>query len=320
MNRFAASILVLLSAFGLAHAQDRYPSRPLKVVVGFPPGGASDVAARTVGAKLAERLGQPVVIENRAGAASNIGSELVAKSPADGYTVLLGTISLSINPSLYPKLNYDALKDFAPVTQVSSAPFLLVVHPDQPYKTLAEFLAGAKAAPKPLLYASAGNGSGAHLFMEYFASSTGIRLAHVPYKGAAPAMNDVLAGLVPLTFDNIITTLPLAKAGRLRALAVSTRARSAAAPEIPSLHELGVTGFDASAWFGFFVPTGTPAEAVKRLHEETVETLKDPGVRERLLAVGSDPVGSSPAEFGRFYRAEVEKWGRVVRSANVKID
>lgn len=312
---FAAGFSVPAAAQGTG-----FPNKPLKVVVGFPPGGASDVAARVVGAKLSERMGQPVVIENRAGAASNIGSDLVAKAPADGYTILLGTISLSINPSLYPKLTYDALKDFAPVTQISSAPFLLVVNPNMPYRTLADLLAAAKAAPKPLLYASAGNGSGAHLFMEYFAASTGIKLAHVPYKGAAPAMNDVLAGQVALTFDNIITTLPLSKAGRLRALAVSTKARSAAAPDIASLHELGVSGFDATAWFGFFVPAGTPPEVVKKLYEETVETLKDSQVRERLLTLGSEPVGSSPAEFSRFFRAEIEKWGNVVRSANVKID
>ena len=297
-----------------------YPSKPVRIVVGFPPGGASDVAARAVGGKLAERLGQPVVIDNRAGAASNIGSELVARSPADGYTILFGTISLAINPSLYPKLAYDPLKDFAPVTQVSSSPFLLVVNPDTPYRSVADLIAAAQAAPKPLLYATAGNGSGSHLFMEYFAASAGIRLAAVPYKGAAPAMNDVLAGAVPFTFDNIITTLPLHKAGRLRALAVSTSTRAAAAPDIPTLQELGVAGYDANAWFGLLVPTGTPADIVEKLYAETAESLKDPQVRERLLSLGSEPVGSTPAAFGRFYRAEVEKWGKVVRAANVRIE
>lgn len=319
-----ALVLAGLVAIGIlspsaAHAQ-AYPAKPVRIVVGFPPGGASDVAARAVGGKLAERLGQPVVVDNRAGAASNIGSEHVARSPADGYTVLLGTISLSINPSLYPKLPYDALKDFAPVTQISSSPFLLVVNPGTPYKSLADLIAAAKAAPKPLLYATAGNGSGSHLFMEYFAASAGITLAAVPYKGAAPAMNDVLAGAVPFTFDNIITTLPLHRAGRLRALAVSTRTRSTAAPDIPTLHELGVTDYDANAWFGLLVPAGTPADVVRKLYEETAESLKDPQVRERLLSLGSEPVGSGPAEFGRFFRAEVEKWGKVVHEAKVKIE
>jgi tripartite-type tricarboxylate transporter receptor subunit TctC len=206
------------------------------------------------------------------------------------------------------------------VTQISSAPFLLVVNPNTPYRNLNDLLAAAKSAPQPLLYASAGNGSGAHLFMEYFAMSAGVKLAHVPYKGAAPAMNDVLSGEVPLTFDNIITTLPLAKAGRLRPLAVSTKTRSAAALDIPTLSELGVTGFDATSWFGLFVPAGTPPEIVKKLHDETIEALKDPQVRERLLAVGSEPVGSTPAEFARFFRAEVDKWGKVVRAAKVQID
>ena len=297
-----------------------YPSKPVRIVVGFPPGGASDVAARAVGGKLAERLSQPVIVDNRAGAASNIGSEHVARSPADGYTVLLGTISLSINPSLYPKLAYDPLKDFAPVTQISSSPFLLVVNPDTPYKSLADLIAAAKTASKPLLYATAGNGSGSHLFMEYFAASAGIKLSAVPYKGAAPAMNDVLAGAVPITFDNIITTLPLHKAGRLRALAVSTATRAAAAPDIPTLQELGVAGYDANAWFGFLVPAGTPTEIIEKLYSETAQSLKDPQVRERLLALGSEPVGSSPAAFGQFFRAEVEKWGKVVRAANVRIE
>jgi tripartite-type tricarboxylate transporter receptor subunit TctC len=308
----------LIAAFPAA--AQTYPGKPLKMVVGFPPGGASDVAARTVGAKMAERLGQPIVVENRAGAASNIGSEFVARSPADGYTVLLGTISLSVNPSLYPKLGYDALKDFEPVAQVCSSPFLLVVHPATPYRTLADLLSAAKAAPKPLLYATAGNGSGSHLFMEYFASSAGVKLQAVPYKGAAPAMNDVLAGAVPFTFDNIITTLPLHKAGRLRALAISSRTRSAIAPEVPTLQELGVAGFDGNAWFGIFAPTGTPADAVRRLNEETQTALKDPQVRDRLVALGCEPVASTPAEFGRFFRAEVDKWGKVVREAKMQVE
>jgi tripartite-type tricarboxylate transporter receptor subunit TctC len=195
-----------------------------------------------------------------------------------------------------------------------------VVNPGTPYKGLADLIAAAKAAPKPLLYATAGNGSGSHLFMEYLAASAGVTLAAVPYKGAAPAMNDVLAGAVPFTFDNIITTLPLHRAGRLRALAVSTRARSTAAPDIPTLHELGVTDYDANAWFGLLVPAGTPADVVRKLYDETAESLRDPQVRERLLSLGSEPVGSSPAEFGRFFRAEVEKWGEVVREAKVKIE
>jgi tripartite-type tricarboxylate transporter receptor subunit TctC len=295
-----------------------YPNRPIKIVVGFPAGGASDVAGRAIGQKMSVRLGQPVVIENRAGAASNIGSEAVARAAPDGYTVLFGTISLSINPSLYPKLAYDPLKDLVPVSMISSAPFLLVVNPSSPIKSVRELIAASKTSD--LNYATAGNGSGSHLFTELFRSEANIKLTHVPYRGAAPAMNDVLSGQVPLTFDNIITTLPLVQAGKLRALAVSTKTRSKAAPDIPTMHESGVPGFDATSWFGFFVPTGTPREIVARLNEETLEALKDPEVRDRLLKLGAEPMGSSPEEFGHFFRNEVARWGKVVREAKVQID
>ena len=310
-----ASLILAFPAFA-----QTYPSKPVKIVVGFPPGGASDVAARAMGTRLAERLGHPVIVENKAGAASNIASELVAHSAPDGYTALFGTISLSVNPSLYPKLGYDALKDLEAVTQVCSSPFLLVVNPATPYRTLADLLGAAKAAPNPLLYATAGSGSGSHLFMEYFASSAGVKLQAVPYKGAAPAMNDVLAGTVGITFDNIITTLPLHKAGRLRALAISSRARSTIAPDIPTLQELGVANFDGSAWFGLFVRAGTPPEIVRKLGDEAVLSVKGPKVSERLFALGCEPVASSAADFGRFYRGEVEKWGKVVRDAKMRIE
>lgn len=295
-----------------------FPERPIRMIVGFPAGGASDVAARAVGQKLAERLRQPVVIENKPGAASNIGSEFVARAPADGYTVLFGTISLSINPSLYPKLGYDPVRELTPVIGISSAPFLLVVNPASPIKSVRDLIAASKTTD--LTYATAGNGSGSHLFMELFRSETGIRLTHVPYKGAAPAMNDVLSGQVPLTFDNIITTLPLVQAGKLRALAVSTATRSKVAPDIPSMIEAGVPGFDATSWFGLFVPAGTPRPIIARLYQETAEALKDADVRDRLLKLGAEPVGSSPEEFGRFFNAEVARWGKVVREAKVQID
>ena len=320
MRVFHGVLLAAALAMPSAAGAQSYPAKPVKIVVGFPPGGASDVAARTVGAKMAERLGQPLVVENKAGAASNIGSEFVARSPADGYTVLLGTISLSVNPSLYPKLAYDPLKDFEAVAQVCSSPFLLVVHPSSPYKSVADLVAGAKAAASPVLYATAGSGSGSHLFMEYFAASAGLKLQAVPYKGAAPAMNDVLAGAVGLTFDNIITTLPLAKSGRLRALAISSRERSPIAPDVPTLRESGVANYDGSAWFGFFVPAGTPADVVRRLNEETQVALKDTGVKERLLSLGCEPTPGSAADYGRFFRAEVQKWGKVVRDANMKVE
>ncbi len=316
-----AAISATLSAAALSQART-YPDRPVRLVVGFPAGGASDVAARAIGQKLSERLGQPIVVDNRPGAASNIAADHVAKAAPDGYTVLFGTISLSINPSLYPKLTYDPLRDLVPVSMATSAPFLLVVNPSSPIRSVAELIAAAKAA-KPgteLQYATAGNGSGSHLFMELFSSLAGIKLVHVPYRGAAPAMNDVLGGQVLLTFDNIITTLPLAKAGKLRALAVSTKERSKVAPEIPSLSESGVPGFDSTSWFGLFVPAGTPKEIVAKLSVETAEALKDRGVSEKLLGVGAEPVGSTPEQFDAFFRSEVAKWAKVVRDAKVQID
>ncbi len=315
--------LVLLCAPALTCAQGAsYPSKPIHLVVGFPAGGATDVAARALAQKMSERMGRPMIVDNKPGAASNIGADQVAKAAADGYTVLFGTISLSVNPSLYQKLSYDALKDFASVGQVSSAPFLLLVNLKSPIHSVKELIALAKSktGEAKLQYATAGSGTGSHLFMEFFASMAGIQLSPIPYKGSAPAINDVLGGQVGLIFDNIITTLPLAKAGRVRALAVSTRERSKAAPEIPSLAEAGVPGYDATSWFGLFVPTGTPQEIINRLSSEAAEALKDAKVRDTLLSVGSDPVGSGPQAFGEFFRSEVGKWAKVVRDAKIRVE
>jgi tripartite-type tricarboxylate transporter receptor subunit TctC len=319
----AAAFGLLLCAQMFAYAQTTpYPSKPIHLVVGFPAGGASDVAARALGQKMSERIGRPIVVDNKPGAASNIAADQVAKAAADGYTILFGTISLAINPSLYPKLSYDALKDLTAVAQVSSAPFLLVVNPKSPIGSVKDLLALAKSksGEARLDYATAGNGSGSHLFMELFTSLAGIQLSHIPYKGAAPAMNDVLGGQVPMTFDNIITTLPLVKAGRLRALAVSTAQRSNVAPDIPTLAEAGVPGYDATSWFGLFVPAGTPQEVINRLSAESAEALKDPKVRDTLLRVGAEPVGTGPQAFEAFFRAEVDRWSKVVRDAKVHLD
>lgn len=297
-----------------------YPSKPVRFVVGFPPGGATDVVARLISQKLSDALGQPVVVDNRAGAASNIGAELVATSPKDGHTLLMGTVSLSINPSLYSKLAYDALRDFAAVTQVTSTPFMLAVHPSLPVSNVKQFVALAKSRPGELNYASAGSGSGAHLFTEMFRSMAGIRVVHVPYKGAAPAMTATLAGETIFMFDNIVTTLPLARAGRLRALAVTTVTRSPAAPDIPTVAEAGVPGYDANAWFGVFAPTGTPPGVINRLHSEIVKIVKLPDVRDRFLSLGGEPVGSTPEQFAAFFRNEVAKWGKVVRDSGARAD
>jgi tripartite-type tricarboxylate transporter receptor subunit TctC len=317
--KLAAGALAVLMFAGAAAAQS-YPSRQIRYIVGFSAGGGTDVVARLIANHLTPALGQQVFVDNRPGAASNIAAEMVATAPPDGYTIFMGTISTSSNRTLYRNLKYDALKDFAPVTQVLSTPFLFAVHPSLPPQNLKAFIAFAKARPGQLNYASAGNGSGAHLFSEMFRMMTGVDIVHVPYKGAAPATIALLAGETMFKLDNIVTTLKLARSGKLRALAVTTMQRSSAAPEIPTMHEAGVPGYDANAWFGVFAPAGTPPAIVGRLNAEIAKILKEPKVRSTLLALGGEPVGSTPAEFGAFFRNEVEKWGKVIREAKMQID
>lgn len=319
-----AVVSALLLTSTLANAQNEpYPSRPIKLIVGYPAGGASDVTARAVANKMVDFLGQPVVVENKPGAAGNIGSEFVARSKPDGYTLIFGTISSSINGSLYKKLNYDPVKDFVAISQVTSTPFLLVANPNSPYQTVADVIAAAKKAPTPAQlpdYATAGNGSGSHLFTELFTSMAGIRLNHIPYRGAAPAMADVMGGQVPLAFDNILTTMAQVQVGKLRALAVSTKTRSSVMPNIPTLAEAGVPGYDATAWFGVLAPAGTPSAIVEQLATAIQKAVKTPEVTEAMLKGGAEPVGSTPAQFDAFYKAEVEKWAKVVKSANVQVE
>ena len=301
-----------------------FPARPIRLVVGYPAGGASDVAARIVAQKLSERLMQSVIVENRPGSAGNIGAELVAKSTPDGYTLLLSTISLSINPSLYAKLAYDPIKDFSPISMISSTPFLLVVNTKSPFKTAKDFLESAKGKgglkTGEINYASAGNGSGSHLFTEFLSNSAGIRMTHIPYKGAAPAVNDLLANQVDVAFDNIMTSLPLVRAGKLRALAVSTKSRSSVAPDIPTLDEIGLNGFDANAWFGLFAPAATPREIINLLNLQVVDLLKDATVTDKLLQLGAEPLSSSPEAFSAFFKSEVNRWAKVVQLAKVQVD
>ncbi|CAN5378833.1 tripartite tricarboxylate transporter substrate binding protein [soil metagenome] len=301
-----------------------WPNHPIRLVVGFPAGGASDVAARVIAAKLSTRLNQTIVVDNRPGAASNIGTETVVRSPADGYTLLFGTISLAINPSLYKStITYDPIKDLAPIAMVASTPFILVVNPQSPFKSVHELVDGAKnrsTDPRELYFATAGNGSGSHLFTELFKSMAGINLTHVPYKGAAPAMNDVLGNQIPITFDNIVTVRPLVESGKLRALAVSSKVRSKVMPDVPTLDEAGVKGFDATTWFGLFAPAGTPRPVIDRVGNEVNEVLKDPEVRDKLLNLGAEPVIGTPETAARFYSGEVARWAKVVTDAKVQID
>lgn len=314
---FAVMGLALTMSF--AHAQT-YPSKQVRFVVGFPAGGATDVVARAISQNLSEALGHPVVVDNRAGAASNIAAELVATSPKDGHTIFLGTVSLAINPSLYKKLPYNALKDFTAVSQVTDTPFMFVTHPSLPVRNVKEFVALARARPGQLNYGSAGNGSGGHLFTAMFGSMAGVNLAHVPYRGASYATTSVLSGETIFMFDNIVTTLPLAKAGKLHALAVTTAKRSRVAEDIPTLAQAGVPGYDANAWFGVFAPAGTPDAVIARLQSEISKIVKIPEIRDRFLALGAEPVGSTPEQFAAFYRAEVLKWAKVVKDSGAQID
>jgi tripartite-type tricarboxylate transporter receptor subunit TctC len=289
-------------------------------VVAFTPGGGVDVAARVIGQNLSQRLAQSVVVENISGAGGNIGTERVAKAAPDGYTVLFGSGAFTINPSLYKNLPYDPVRDFAPVTLILTTPFVLMVSNTSSIRTVKELADLAKSAPGKLQYASAGNGSASHLFTELLTSALGIRLTHVAYRGATPAMNDVLGGHVPIVFDSVITALPLIQAGKVRALAVSSRARSSVAPEIPTVAESGVPGFDAANWMGLLVPAGTPRDIIGRLGSETAEGLKDTQVKERLKKLGAEAVGSNPEAFDKYLRGELAKWAKVVRDAKVELN
>jgi tripartite-type tricarboxylate transporter receptor subunit TctC len=319
--KIALPVLALAAMFTCSAAvAQNYPTKQVRFVVGFPAGGATDVVARAISQHLSEALGQPVVVDNRAGAASNIAAEIVATAPKDGHTIFMGTVSTAINPSLYKKLAYNALKDFSAVTQVTDTPFMFVTHPSLPVKNAKEFIALAKARPGQLNYGSAGNGSGGHLFTAMFGSMAHINLVHVPYRGASFATTSVLAGETIFMFDNIVTTLPLARAGKLRALAVTTLKRSRVAEDIPTLSEAGVPGYDANAWFGVFAPAGTPDAVIARLQAEISRIVKVPEIRDRFQALGAEPVGSTPEQFAAFYRNEVLKWGRVVKESGAQID
>jgi tripartite-type tricarboxylate transporter receptor subunit TctC len=318
------SLCVGLASLALALMPDAaaqaYPSKAVRIVVGFPAGGATDIVARAIGQNLNQAFGQPVIVDNRPGAASNIGADHVAKSPADGYTLFLGSISLSNNATLYSKLPYDARRDFAAIVHVANTPFMLCVHPSVPAKNIKELIAFAKARPGQVQYGSAGNGSGAHLFTELFRSMAGIQMQNIPYKGAAPAIGDLLGGQVAFVFDNVISMVPLNKAGKIRCLAVSSKRRTPIAPEIPTMHEAGVTGYEADAWFGLFAPTGTPAAAIDRVNTEVNRAMQVPAIKQRFEALGCEPVGGTAAAFATYFRSEIDKWAKVIKSAGVKLE
>jgi tripartite-type tricarboxylate transporter receptor subunit TctC len=310
----------LLGSAGAA-AESAYPAKSIRIIVAYTPAGTTDILARAIGQKFTEAWSQPVIVDNRPGANGNIGTEIAAKAPADGYTLLMGTAGThAINPTLYPKLQFDAVKDFAPVSLVATVPNILVVSNALPVKNVKELIAYAKANPGKLAHGSPGIGSTGHLSAELFKSMTGVRMTHVAYKGSAPTLQDLMSGQIQVVFDNIPVYLPQVKAGKIRALAVTPAKRSPAAPELPTIDEAGVKGYEASTWFGLFAPAGTPADIVAKLSAETRRILDMPDVRERLLGLGAQPAGSTPEEFARFVRSEIAKWAKVIRDAHVSLN
>jgi len=317
--RFLLAALTFAAA-SLAFGAD-YPSRPIHFVVPYPAGGPLDTVARLLGRKVSERVQQPVVVENKPGAGGNIGADLVAKSPPDGYTILMGAVAThAINPTLYAHIPYDAARDFAPVTQVASTPNVLVVNPKLPVSSVGELIRYAKAHPGQLNYGSGSTGSAGHLAGELFDTMAGVKMVHVPYKGAAPAMQDLIAGQVQLMFDNFASSSGQIQAGRVRALAITTAKRSELAPELPTIAESGLPGFDISTWFGVFAPAGTPGAIVMRLHDEFANALHANDVREAMLRLGAEPVASTPAEFAAYIKAEAAKYARVIKASGARVD
>jgi tripartite-type tricarboxylate transporter receptor subunit TctC len=317
IQRVVAIIVLTLSAC-IAGAQT-YPSKPVRVIVPFPPGAGADITARIFTPRLAEALGQQFIVDNRAGAAGHIGAEIAAHTPPDGYTLLLTPASIVISRTLYTKLNYDIEKDLEPIALVASAPFVLVVHPSLPVHNVKELIALAKAKPGELYYASTGNGGTPHLSTEIFKMQTKINIVHVPYKGTPPAVTDLIAGQVQLMFANTLSVLPFVKSSRLRALAISSAKRSAAVPELPTVAESGVPGFDAGTWFGLFAPSGTPREIITRLNGEIRKIGQTSGVRDSLISQGADPLTTTPEEFGAFLKAELVKWAKAVQAVGVRV-
>ena len=311
--------VALFALVGTAFAQ--FPDRPVKVVAPSTPGDAPDIIARALADKLGAALGQPVVVENRPGAGGVVGSEFVAKAPADGYTLIMGNAgSHGINAALYPKLPYDPVRDFAPVALVATSPNVMVVNPSVPATTIAEFIAYAKANPGKLNYASGGNGSSAHLSAELFKQMAGIEMMHIPYKGASPAIADVIAGNAQVFIGNLPPVLPQIKAGKLRALGVTTLARSAELPDVPTISEAGLPGYETVAWFGVFAPAATPRAVVMRLNGEINRIVATPEFRETLSRLGTVPAPGTPESYSTRIAADVAKWKRVVADGNIKVD
>ena len=324
--RAAAALASAVVAAGLAvgtgnAAAQAFPAHPAKLVVPFPPGGPLDAVGRAIADKLTQAWGQSVVVENKPGAGGNIGADFVAKSAPDGYTVVMGALSThAVNPSLYPKMPYDAAKDFAPITLVAVTPNVLVVNPSLPVNSVKELIAYAKANPGKLSFGSGSNGSAGHLAGELFKADTSADMVHIPFKGGAPAMQALLAGDTQLMFDNLANSMQQVKAGKLKALAVTTAKRSPLAPDLPTMAEAGVPGFDISTWFGLMAPAGTPPDVVAKWNADVVKILNSPDMREKLTAQGAEAAPDTPAEFAAFIGRELAKYARIVKVSGAKVD
>jgi len=317
----AAAIALALALPAAAQAPLAYPSRPVKLVVPFPPGGPLDIIGRAIAQKLTEAWGQSVVVDNRPGAGGNIGADLVAKSAPDGYTILMGALSThAVNPSLYTKMPYDAIADFAPITLVAVTPNVLVVNAALPVNSAKEFIAYAKANSGKLAFGSGSNGSAGHLAGELFKVDTGTEITHIPYKGGAPATQALLAGDTQFMFDNLANAMPQVKAGKLKALAVTTAERSKLAPDLPTMAEAGLPGFDISTWFGLFAPAGTPKEIVAKWNAEVAKILNSPEMRDKLIAQGAEPSPTTPEQFAALVKSEIPKYAKIIKASGAKVD
>ncbi len=321
--KIGAAVLLGLTVTANAFAQtaDSYPNRSITMVVAFPAAGTTDILARLIGQKLTDKFKQTVVVENRPGAGGNIGTAFVAKAAPDGYTIMMGTIGTqSINPSLYKKMPYDAAKDFAPITRAAMVPNLLVVNKDAPFNTLQEMMAYDKANPGKLTYGSSGNGTTLHLSGELFNLMSGSKITHIPYKGSTPAVADLMGGQISMIFDNMPSVIQQVKSGRLKALAVTSAQRNPQLPEIPTIQEVGVVGYEVWSWFGLLAPAATPKPIVDKLNASIVDIIKQPDVQAKIIELGAVPVPETSAEFGAFIEAETLKWAKVIKEAGIGMD
>ena len=309
-----------LSLVAITGYTQPFPGKPTRIIIGFPPGGAIDVVTRMLAPRLSEAFGQPVIVDNRPGANGVLATDLAAKSPPDGHTIFIGTLgNLAMNPSFYPNLPFNMDKDLTPVTQVASVAFMLLAHPSVPFKSVPELIAYAKANPGKVNYSSSGNGSTPHLTGELFNSLAGVKTTHIPYKGAAPAITDLIGGQVQISYDAVATSVAHINAGRLRGIAVTGPKRVSMLPNTPTVAET-VPGYEVVNWFGMVAPAGTPRAAIARWRNEIVKVLNVPEIRDKLRALGTDPVGSTPEEFGSFMKAETVKWARVIKEANIRVE